>query len=219
MQFTFWCMCYCIVCLGLSVHCLLNQRNEPEGVDGVTIAAVALSALFGFFAFGMTFTSGGMLIRNKTNIDMLRKDNIVRLAVRVPRGTPSTPNYQTITYPLAPYFQSPVPDSQVHGYHPTTSSDSTTASRDQQASRTFAILKSEPGENPWDLGYYGNFKDVMGNTIWEWMLPIRHSPCCDHDSMDSDYKLGPVVEKMAKRVDLPRKRSKSEHAVEMMEAR
>jgi palmitoyltransferase len=195
---------------------LIKQRQEPGGVDGVTIAAVALSAMFGFFSFGMTLTSGGYLLQNKTTVDMLRKDHVVQLAVRVPRGTRSTSEYQTITYPLAHLSHWPAPDSQVSGYAPT-SSDSTTASRDQQATRTFAILRSEPGENPWDLGYFGNFKAVMGHTIWEWMLPIKHSPCCNHDSMDSDYKLGPVVEEMAKRVNLPRKRSKPEHAVEMTE--
>lgn len=215
-QFTAWCLCYCIVTLSVSVYCLIKQREGSGSVDGVTIAAVVLSAVFGFFAFGMTATSGGYLLQNKTNIDMLRKDQVHQLAVRVPRGTRSTAEYVTITYPLSHPGGWPTPDVRVN-VDSQTSSDSA-ESRDQQATRTFAVLRTEPGENPWDLGYYGNFKAVMGNTIWEWLLPIKHSPCCNHDSMDSDYKLGRVVEEMAKRVNLPRKRRKSEHSqVEMTE--
>lgn len=193
----------------------MKQRKEPGALDGVTVAAVALSALFGLFAFGMTGTSAGYVFSNQTNIDMLRKDQVHQLAVRVPRGTKSTSEYQTITYPLAQPTGWPTPEVQNNG-DSQTSSDST-ASRDQQATRTFAILRTEPGENPWDVGRYGNFKSVMGNTIWEWLLPIKHSPCCNHDSMDSDYKLGPAVERMAERVNLPRKRSKSQQGMEMTE--
>lgn len=194
---------------------MVHQKRESGGNDGVTIAAVVLASVFGFFSFGMTATSGGYVFQNKTNIDILRKDQVHQLAVRVPRGTKSTAEYLTITYPLAQHTGWPSPNAQINDSSQTSSES--TATRDERATRTFAILKSEPGENPWDLGYYGNFKAVMGNTIWEWMLPIKHSPCCNHDSMDSDYKLGPVVEEMARRVNLPRKRRKSGHSVEMTE--
>jgi palmitoyltransferase len=201
--------------LVLSVYCLVKKKEESGDLDGVTIAGVALSAMFGFFAFGMTATSGSYMLQNKTTVDMLRKDKVHQLAVRVPRGTPSTSAYRTITYPLSPYDGWPAPDTQIDG-HDQAPLYSAPTNRDVQATRTFAILKTEPGENPWDLGPLENFKAVMGNTIWEWLLPIRHSPCCTHDSMDSDYQLGPVVARMARRVDLPRKRSKPER-VEMVE--
>jgi palmitoyltransferase len=76
------------------------------------------------------------------------------------------------------------------------------AARDQQARRTFAILQAEPGENPWHLGYLQNFKSVMGDSIIEWLLPIRHSPCSRHDSMVSDYQFGPLVEELKRRYGL-----------------
>jgi len=44
--------------------------------------------------------------------------------------------------------------------------------------RTFAIAKTEPGENPWRLdSNMDNFKEVMGERVWEWFLPITSSPC------------------------------------------
>lgn len=61
--------------------------------------------------------------------------------------------------------------------------------------RTFAILQTPPGLNPWNIGSaYRNFTAVFGFKPHEWILPIRHSPCCDHSSMVSEYPLGPEFE-------------------------
>ncbi|KAK3050702.1 Palmitoyltransferase pfa5 [Extremus antarcticus] len=63
--------------------------------------------------------------------------------------------------------------------------------------RTFAILETLPGMNPWDLGTsYSNFKAVFGDSLHDWLLPIRHSPCCDHSSLVSQYPLGPDFEEL-----------------------
>lgn len=63
------------------------------------------------------------------------------------------------------------------------------------APRTFAILETPPGLNPWDLGTpMRNFTAVFGPKLHHWLLPIRHSPCCDHSSAVSFYPLGPQFE-------------------------
>nr|POF18030.1 palmitoyltransferase pfa5 [Quercus suber] len=63
--------------------------------------------------------------------------------------------------------------------------------------RTFAILETMPGSIPWDLGSsYRNFTAVMGTRLIDWLLPIRHSPCCDHSSFVSQYPLGPAFEQL-----------------------
>ncbi|KAG7008442.1 hypothetical protein G7Y79_00005g015830 [Physcia stellaris] len=62
--------------------------------------------------------------------------------------------------------------------------------------RTFAILHSKPGENIWDLGYWLNLKSVMGETWYDWLLPIKYSPCCNHDRYGSQFAMGPVVDRM-----------------------
>jgi len=62
--------------------------------------------------------------------------------------------------------------------------------------RTFAILETPPGMNPWDLGTpWRNFTAVMGPKLHNWLLPIGHSPCCDHTSRISWYPLGPQFER------------------------
>jgi palmitoyltransferase len=46
--------------------------------------------------------------------------------------------------------------------------------------------------NPWDLGRaYLNFKAVFGERLHDWLLPLKHSPCCDHSSQISQFPLGP----------------------------
>ena len=58
--------------------------------------------------------------------------------------------------------------------------------------RTFAILETLPGMQPWDLGRPSlNFRAVFGRHPHDWLLPIRRSPCCDHSSLVSQYPLGP----------------------------
>jgi palmitoyltransferase len=68
--------------------------------------------------------------------------------------------------------------------------------RDLQATKTFAVLRMlEPGDNPWDLGsFLLNWKTVMGNHVIDWVLPIRRSPCCNHEESESHFSVGPWVD-------------------------
>lgn len=65
------------------------------------------------------------------------------------------------------------------------------------APRTFAILETLPGMNPWDLGSpWLNFKAVFGEHLHHWLFPIKHSPCCDTSFYVSRYPLGPDFEEL-----------------------
>ncbi|EME45860.1 hypothetical protein DOTSEDRAFT_71528 [Dothistroma septosporum NZE10] len=81
----------------------------------------------------------------------------------------------TITYPLhLPVDRPPLPAPQP---------------------RTFAILHTPPGLNPWDMGSsYINFKQVFGERLHDWIFPLKHSPCCDHTLHISEFPLGPEFE-------------------------
>jgi palmitoyltransferase len=91
----------------------------------------------------------------------------------------------TITYPLhLPIDRPPIPATP---------------------QRTFAILQLPPGLNPWNLGSaYTNFTAVFGTTIFDWLLPLKCSPCCDHSSDISEYPLGPEFELMLRDAGLTR---------------
>jgi palmitoyltransferase len=79
----------------------------------------------------------------------------------------------------------------------------TLGSRDRLARRTFAVLRTNPNENPWNLGLYGNWKAVMGDRPIDWFLPIKPSPCSRHDDdMRSLYPMGVVLERVKQRYGL-----------------
>lgn len=82
----------------------------------------------------------------------------------------------TITYPLA------MPKDRPPGPAP--------------EQRTFAILKTPPGMNPWDLGRLHNLLSVFGYQFHEWLLPINRSPCTDHSSQISRYAFGWEFERL-----------------------
>ena len=65
-----------------------------------------------------------------------------------------------------------------------------------------AILKTKPGDNPWDLGPLENLKSVMGERILDWFFPIKASPCSNHDRTDCAYQLGPVVRRLGQELGL-----------------
>jgi palmitoyltransferase len=59
--------------------------------------------------------------------------------------------------------------------------------------RTFGIFATRAGEVPWDGGPMSNFTEVMGYHVWDWLLPVRPSPCTKHSSTESFYKVGRIV--------------------------
>ncbi|KAI4191178.1 MAG: hypothetical protein LQ348_003547 [Seirophora lacunosa] len=149
------------------------------------------AALFSLFLLGMSGSSLQFVFLNTTTIENLsRKTKVWQLAVHMPAippgsAPPPPPPFRTVT------FSAPVPNAP----------DPASTGQPPEL-RTFAILHSRPGENPWDLGYYRNFKSVMGDRWYEWFLPIKHSPCARHDRPDSEFEMGPVVERMKREAGL-----------------
>ncbi|CAJ0548299.1 Ff.00g050530.m01.CDS01 [Fusarium sp. VM40] len=206
-QFTVYCACYCAVVLGANGYVfVLRQQNGLSG-DARLIVGLALGGLFGLFAVTMASTALRFAFQNITNIDLFRKNQTFRLAVWVPNNTQPTERFATITYPLTlpgepPRTPIPARFRSVDQSDGAASVTDRMAARDEQAKRTFAILQTEPGENPWHIGYRKNFTSVMGDSVIEWLLPIRHSPCTRHDNMVSDYEFGPLVEELKRRYGL-----------------
>ena len=127
----------------------------------------------------MTGSSLQFAFQNTTTIENLSRKTIVwTLALYMPRYPEKTPGYRTISYSAG--RASEVPDA--HTNH--------------TSARTFAILYTKPGENPFDLGPYKNFMSVMGDHWYDWLLPLRYSPCCDHDRQEGEFAFGPVVQRM-----------------------
>ncbi|KAK3996311.1 putative palmitoyltransferase [Cladorrhinum sp. PSN332] len=206
-QFTFYTAVYCLVVIIAAIICLTQKIQSGAGADGVVIAILALSAFFGLFTFTMTCTSMRYACMNLTNVDYVKSKRVVhQLAMRVPRGTPKGPNYGVITYPL------PKPENGSANRTPE-------SSRDQLATRTFAIVKTEMGENPWDLGTYRNWKSIMGDHIVDWFMPLKHSPCASFENNESFYEMGPLCQQLRERFNLPHLSSEEKDIQELTKQR
>lgn len=200
-QFTCYTAIYCIIVIVAAVLCIESKFHKGEGVDGLAVGVLAIASLFGLFTLTMTLTSAHYILTNLTTVDHLKAKNVVyQLAIRVPQGTPATQNYNVITYPLPQ--QSTPASSDVSGQTATSTTESSSP-RDQLATRTFAIVKTEQGENPWHLGYYRNWTSVLGHNPVDWLLPFSESPCARYESNESFYEMGPLYPQLRARFGLP----------------
>lgn len=135
---------------------------------------------------GMTMSSMQFVLVNTSTIENLsRHSKVWTLAIRIPRSViPQLTNplpFYTITHPMSRAGTDTIPSAE---------------------QKTFAVLHSKPGENPWDLGTFRNFKSVMGDHWYDWFLPLRYSPCCDHNRFEAQFETGPVVQRMKEEAGL-----------------
>lgn len=155
------------------------------------------SSFFGIFAFGMTISTVQLAACNLTTIENLSRRSVVwTLAIRIPdyivnRLNPESgwaPTVATITYPLQPT----PPSAETQAKYPPT-----------EERHVFAILQTQPGENPFDLGsWIKNLQQVLGFSLIDWFLPLKQSPCANHSSLESAFALGPVVTRLKKEAGL-----------------
>ncbi|KAL6718822.1 Palmitoyltransferase pfa5 [Lecanora helva] len=188
-QFVAWTALYCVFNLIITAYFLSEQRRETHSFDVHLLVTLCLGALFGLFTMGMTGSSLQFVFLNTTTIENLSRKSIVwTLAIYMPKLPDSTPAFRTISY---------------SNTQASSNRRSPTEQNPNDTIRTFAILHTKPGENPFDLGPYGNFKSVMGDHWYDWLFPIRYSPCCDHDREEGRFVLGPVVQRMRKEAGIP----------------
>lgn len=130
----------------------------------------------------MTGSSLQFAIINTTTIENLSRKSIVwTLAIHMPKPPETPTGFRTVSFSTV-----------------TSPSGSIVFAKEKAsgAIKTFAILHTKPGESPFDLGPYQNFKSVMGDHWYDWLLPIKYSPCCNHDRKDGQFAMGPVVQRM-----------------------
>ncbi|KAJ9196101.1 hypothetical protein DTO164E3_6231 [Paecilomyces variotii] len=194
-QFVFYTSLFCIFNIIITAVFTAELRQNAGRVNAQWLVVLGVSCFFGLFASGMTLSSLQLAMNNLTTIENIgHKTKVWTLAVHIPRPhdigidpeTQWAATFPTVTYP-APR-SSPLLRGQ----------DSKSEDR-----RVFAILRTQPGENPWDLGsYMKNLQQVMGYTVADWLLPLKQSPCADHSSLESAFALGPAIQKLKREAGL-----------------
>ncbi|RJE18260.1 palmitoyltransferase pfa5 [Aspergillus sclerotialis] len=192
-QFVFYTAVYCIFALIVTAYYTAQLKRSTGRINAHWAVGIGLSAFFGIFSFSMTISAVQLSSQNLTTIENLsRRSAVWTLAIRIPEHLLSklnpdsesswAPTFATISYPLTP-----TPPSQETQNKPSPSNQR----------HVFAILQTQPGENPFDLGSWTkNLQQVMGFSVAEWLLPFKQSPCANHSSLESAFALGPVVDRL-----------------------
>ncbi|KAJ5461692.1 Palmitoyltransferase pfa5 [Penicillium daleae] len=197
-QFVVYTAIFCGYLLIVSAYYTAEIRRNTGGANPNWAVCIGLSGLFGFFSVGMTLSSIQMAMLNLTTIENLNRHSVVwTLAIRVPdylldrlwaTDSPWAPTFRMVSYPLQP---------------PTSPDQPQTTNPSTDERHVFAILHTLPGENPFSLGSnLKNLQQVMGYSISDWLLPLKHSPCADHSSSESAFALGPVVTRLKQEAGL-----------------
>ncbi|KAL2809559.1 zf-DHHC-domain-containing protein [Aspergillus granulosus] len=219
-QFVFYTAVFCTFVLIVCAIFTAELRRDTGDVNPHWVIGIGLSGFFGIFTFGMTLSSLQLAALNLTTIENLSRRSVVwTLAIRVPNhvlsklqpGSRWAPTFRTLTYPLPPVPLPPPPMPAQPGSgegHPPPQPPPTVQPPPPPPptdgeQHVFAILQTLPGENPFDLGSpLKNLQQVLGNSIIDWFLPLKHTPCGDHSSLESEFALGPVVARLKREAGL-----------------
>ena len=116
--------------------------------------------MFGLFSAAMAGSTTQLVYRNVSTIDSLNyKTKVYQLALHDPNAAQTPPPGQQISAVMPARVW--LPREPGPG----------------QRQRCFAIVSTQPGDNPWRLAStLENFKEVLGYSFWDWWLPIKRSP-------------------------------------------
>ena len=177
-QFVFFAAVYSLYNLVHMAVWVAELRQNTGELNVHWIITLAFGAFFGLFTSGMTLSSMQFIVLNTTTIENLtRHTKVWQFAVRVHRPKDLLPNppFNTVTF---------------------TAANEPTTTDAHAGSKVYAILHTKRGENPYDLGYFGNWKSVMGEHWWQWLLPIQYSPCAQNKGVYGQYEMGDAARKM-----------------------
>ena len=177
-------------------RCSCSVRTASSLLDLPGRLQTRRAAFFLFFGGGMAISSIYFVLKNLTTIENLaRKVAIWNFAVRLPasaQGFPPRPDHSgSLDAPPVGIANESQSDLE-HGR-------SSLAPINPADPPPIAVLQTERGENPWDLGTWENWRSIMGSRVIDWVLPVRYSPTCDHDGTECAYPLGPVVRRLRQR--------------------
>ncbi|KAF2454203.1 hypothetical protein BDY21DRAFT_353283, partial [Lineolata rhizophorae] len=199
-QFVFYATFLCGLIVIVLAYYVDDRKKKLGDLNVGWVAVLAVAGLFVLFSAGMTMSTLWMTSSNLTTIENLNKGSqVYNIAVllkpdaAIPNPSQpganqdagTAPGYGTITYPLL---------LQAHQSETARSvGPESSSSRPSPPRRTFAVLSTRPGMNPWDLGsVWANLCSLMGNSFDQWFLPIKPSPFAMRRRL-TEYQFGPVI--------------------------
>ncbi|KAF2104607.1 zf-DHHC-domain-containing protein [Rhizodiscina lignyota] len=185
-QFLVYASFFSVFILATMAYMLHDQLRRVGSLNAHTIVATAFGGMFSLFSVGMAGNTIYLAMQNLTTIETLdQKARSYYFAVlingrqREAIDSPQSAPIHTITYTRDGQKVSISPNASPGG-----------------DSRTYAVLQTRAGDRPWDLGSSNNWKQIMGRSWLDWLLPIQRSPMCRHDRSGPEYPFGAAVDRM-----------------------
>lgn len=149
------------------------------------IGVLAIGVLFCIFTFTMSCMTGWNLCINYTSVEGIQRGGVHNIAFLIANSSersslPSTPSAQD--------------KPQTHDDWPVL----TTVQRSSE--RTYVVMQTKPNQHPWYTSLMVGWKDVMGNNIFDWLTPVKHSPY-KQKTHRGEFEWGELVYDMAKQYE------------------
>ncbi|KAK4994129.1 Palmitoyltransferase pfa5 [Elasticomyces elasticus] len=194
-----------------------HQRARGRVSENWTVV-LALAGFFTLFALSIAWWNSLFALSNRTtieNIDRARQSMFLAILISETGQAiqpPSPPSELAVPPKRGPVTLGRIPDKVAwagvitYPLFPGSPLQPISSSRESAASalpkgtarppRTFAIVLTPPGMNPWALEPLENFRAVMGKRVWDWLIPLRYPPCCDHNRQDGFYPMGATFDQL-----------------------
>lgn len=204
-QFNSYTVLYCIHCLVIMATYLSEVPGPGPQPIGTWIPVLFFGVFFVLITLGTAETAILLICMNVTTIENLKQKTMVwQLAVRLSDEEAAIAERKGLRT-----FK-PFDAANDANDDPFSGSSSNNGGK---SNPSFAILKSKPGANPFDLGVMENWRQTMGHNVLDWFLPIKMSPCCsqrheagdpvfgaDLDAMKADAGLITLTEKQQRKI-------------------
>lgn len=161
------------------------NHRQTGARSGTWIGVLVVGVLFCIFTFTMTCMTGWNLCINYTSVEGIQRGGVQNIAFLISKSSdrsslPSTPSAQD--------------KAQSHDDWPVL----TTVQRG--ADRTYVVMQTHPNEHPWYTSMMMGWRDVMGNSVFDWLTPISYSPY-KRKSHRGEFEWGELVYDMAKQYE------------------
>ncbi|EOA84501.1 uncharacterized protein SETTUDRAFT_163432 [Exserohilum turcica Et28A] len=182
------------------VAVFLAERNSKMGSrPGTWIGALVTGVLFSIFTFTMSCMTSWNLMINYTSVEGIQRGGIHNIAFLI--SPPSPRSSASVSAPET----SPSPSSKHHKKGLSNRTEKEAAEEDwpilttvtRPSKRSYVVMQTKPFEHPWYTTLMQGWKDTMGNSIIDWLLPLRQSPCKEK-SHTGEFAWGEVVYDMAR---------------------
>jgi palmitoyltransferase len=137
----------------------------------------------------MTCMTGYNLAINYTSVEAIQRGGIANIAFLITR----MPNE-----PSQPYAPPSPPQSDDNKQIEADDDWPVLCTVRRSNGRMFVVMQTKPFQHPWSANLMDGWKDTMGESVVDWFLPIRNSPC-KQKSRTGEFRWGHVVYDMARK--------------------